>query len=191
MSSLVKRLLCCFVLCISFARLHFSVRRRPGKPEWWWQVGGHSHEPVTMSRMWAGGRVSVITDNEMSPPEAHNGEQLGGEIINALEVEQIQIPLMLDKCTASHHVTIYSRPTPKPWYYFGCCEGASLNSNNNNKTWLGRSWSWFRPQGGHSWSQAPAYHGHQQNTTPVTLSHRICIRELIIHKLWNNNLHKS
>ena len=40
---------------------------------------------------------AVITDNEMSRPEAHNGEQLGaGEIINALEVEQIQSPLLPD-----------------------------------------------------------------------------------------------
>ena len=59
----------------------------------------------------------VITDNEMSPPEAHNGD----EIINALEVEQIQIPLMLDKRTATQHVTIY---TPSPWSYFGCCKSA-------------------------------------------------------------------
>ena len=43
----------------------------------------------------------VITDNEMSPPEAHNGD----EIINALEVEQIQIPLILDKRTATQYVT--------------------------------------------------------------------------------------
>ena len=41
---------------------------------------------------------AVITDNEMSRPEAHNGEQLGAgeQIINALEVEQIQSPLLPD-----------------------------------------------------------------------------------------------
>ena len=118
----------------------------------------------------------VITDNEMSPPEAHNGD----EIINALEVEQIQIPLMLDKRTATQHVTIY---TPKAWCYFGCCKSASLNSNNNNKTDLARVGAGFVPRAATAGSPAPAYHGHQQNTTPVTLSHRICIRQLIIHKL--------
>ena len=118
----------------------------------------------------------VITDNEMSPPEAHNGD----EIINALEVEQIQIPLMLDKRTSTQHVTIY---TPNPWYYFGCCKSASLNGNNNNKTDLARVGAGFVPRAATAGSPAPAYHGHQQNTTPVTLSHRICIRQLIIHKL--------
>ena len=177
MSSLAKRLLCCFVLCISFARLHFSVK-----------APGHTRVmtagQLSQSRCHECEAGPVITDNEMSPPEAHNGD----EIINALEVEQIQIPLMLDKRTATQHVTIY---TPKPWYYFGCCKSASLNSNNNNKTDLARVGAGFVPRAATAGSPAPAYHGHQQNTTPVTLSHRICIRQLIIHKLWNNNLHKS
>ena len=71
-------------------------------------ISGQSHEPrhnVT----------NVITDNELSRPEL-TMENSWEQIINALEVEKIQIylepPTIHTPCTAKN---------TEPWLYFGCC----------------------------------------------------------------------
>lgn len=90
-----KKTIVLFCALYQFCKIAFQCERLVRGAWPGCRVSGHCHEPVTMSRI--PGRA-VITDNEMSRPEAHNGEQLGAEeqIINALEVEQIQSPLLPD-----------------------------------------------------------------------------------------------
>ena len=90
----------CVVLCfVSVLQDCISVWRRLDS---WTHRGDDGRSVVTSpSRCHECEAGPVITDNEMSPPEAHNGD----EIINALEVEQIQIPLMLDKRTAQPNMS--------------------------------------------------------------------------------------